>query len=133
MLRTFMHSKIHRATVTDSDLNYIGSLTLSPELLDAAGIGTNELVQVVNHVDEQNRVLSQGNVASNEPGAAQEPKMFRSLAKRTVLEWLADQLRALPPPRRHFSKHWGHYAHYHVASGRGCSPRRGNRQHRTEG
>lgn len=48
MLRTFMHSKIHRATVTDSDLNYIGSLTVSPELLDAAGIGEHELVQVVN-------------------------------------------------------------------------------------
>lgn len=48
MLRTFMHSKIHRATVTDSDLNYIGSLTLSPELLEAADIGEHELVHVVN-------------------------------------------------------------------------------------
>jgi len=48
MLRTFMRSKIHRATVTDSDLNYTGSLTLSPELLDAADIGVHELVHVVN-------------------------------------------------------------------------------------
>jgi aspartate 1-decarboxylase len=48
MLRTFMHSKIHRATVTGSDLNYIGSLTLSPELLKAADIGEHELVHVVN-------------------------------------------------------------------------------------
>ena len=48
MLRTFMRSKIHRATVTDSDLNYAGSLTLSPELLKAADIGVHELVQVVN-------------------------------------------------------------------------------------
>jgi len=48
MLRTFMRSKIHRATVTDSDLNYVGSLTLSPELLKAADIGVHELVQVVN-------------------------------------------------------------------------------------
>jgi len=48
MLRTFMRSKIHRATVTDSDLNYVGSLTLSPELLKAADIGIHELVQVVN-------------------------------------------------------------------------------------
>jgi aspartate 1-decarboxylase len=47
MLRTFMHSKIHRATVTDSDLDYVGSLTVSPELLEAAGIGVHELVQVV--------------------------------------------------------------------------------------
>jgi aspartate 1-decarboxylase len=48
MLRTFMRSKIHRATVTGSDLNYVGSLTLSPELLEAADIGVHELVQVVN-------------------------------------------------------------------------------------
>jgi aspartate 1-decarboxylase len=48
MLRTFMNSKIHRATVTDSNLNYVGSLTLSPELLEAADIGVHELVQIVN-------------------------------------------------------------------------------------
>ncbi|MET7619232.1 aspartate 1-decarboxylase [Streptomyces sp. NPDC005408] len=48
MLRTFMHSKIHRATVTDSNLNYVGSITISPELLDAAEIGVHELVHVVN-------------------------------------------------------------------------------------
>lgn len=48
MLRTFMRSKIHRATVTDSNLNYIGSLTVSPELLDSADIGVHELVHVVN-------------------------------------------------------------------------------------
>ncbi|MFJ4122202.1 aspartate 1-decarboxylase [[Kitasatospora] papulosa] len=48
MLRTFMNSKIHRATVTDSNLNYVGSITISPELLDAAGIGIHELVHVVN-------------------------------------------------------------------------------------
>ena len=48
MLRTFMRSKIHRATVTGADLNYVGSLTLSPELLKAADIGVHELVHVVN-------------------------------------------------------------------------------------
>ncbi|GGU51940.1 aspartate 1-decarboxylase [Streptomyces violascens] len=48
MLRTFMNSKIHRATITDSNLNYVGSITISPELLDAAGIGVHELVHVVN-------------------------------------------------------------------------------------
>ena len=48
MQRTFMNAKIHRATVTDSDLSYVGSLTLSPELLEAAGIGLGECVQVVN-------------------------------------------------------------------------------------
>ena len=48
MLRTFMNSKIHRATITDSNLNYVGSITISPELLDAAEIGIHELVAVVN-------------------------------------------------------------------------------------
>jgi aspartate 1-decarboxylase len=48
MLRTFMHSKIHRATVTASDLDYIGSLTVSPELLEAAHIGVHELVSILN-------------------------------------------------------------------------------------
>lgn len=46
--RTFMRAKIHRATITDSDLNYVGSLTLSPELLEAAGLGVHELVHIVN-------------------------------------------------------------------------------------
>jgi aspartate 1-decarboxylase len=48
MLRTFLHSKIHRATVTDSNLNYVGSITISPDLLEAADIGAGELVHVVN-------------------------------------------------------------------------------------
>ena len=48
MLRTFLRSKIHRATVTGSDLNYVGSLTLCLEFLKAVGIGVDELVQVVN-------------------------------------------------------------------------------------
>jgi aspartate 1-decarboxylase len=47
MLRTFMHSKIHRATVTDANLNYVGSITISSDLLEAADIGVHELVHVV--------------------------------------------------------------------------------------
>jgi hypothetical protein len=47
MLRTFMRSKIHRATVTGNELNYVGSLTLSPALVEAADIGPHEFVHVV--------------------------------------------------------------------------------------
>ncbi len=47
MTRTLLRAKIHRATVTDSDLSYVGSLTIDPDLLDAAGIVEHELVQVV--------------------------------------------------------------------------------------
>lgn len=47
MQRTMLKSKIHRATVTDSDLHYVGSLTVDPDLLDAADILAGEKVSVV--------------------------------------------------------------------------------------
>jgi aspartate 1-decarboxylase len=49
MLRHLMKSKIHRATVTDADLNYVGSITIDRDLLDAADLMPNEKVQVVNN------------------------------------------------------------------------------------
>ncbi|MDZ4861574.1 MAG: aspartate 1-decarboxylase [Candidatus Hydrogenedentes bacterium] len=48
MLLTMLKSKIHRATVTQADLNYVGSLTLDPELMEAADIFPHEKVTVVN-------------------------------------------------------------------------------------
>jgi aspartate 1-decarboxylase len=45
--RTMLKSKIHRATVTDSDLHYVGSITIDPDLLDAADILEFEQVAVV--------------------------------------------------------------------------------------
>ena len=41
--------KIHRATVTEADLNYVGSITVDQDLLDAAGICVNEKVAIVNN------------------------------------------------------------------------------------
>jgi aspartate 1-decarboxylase len=41
-------SKIHRVTVTEANLNYLGSITIDEDLLDAAGLIENEKVQVVN-------------------------------------------------------------------------------------
>ena len=49
MFRFLMKSKIHRATVTDADLNYKGSITLDGDLMDAADLMANERVQVVNN------------------------------------------------------------------------------------
>ncbi len=46
MRRHMMKSKIHRATVTDANLNYEGSLTIDTDLLDAADIYPNEQVHV---------------------------------------------------------------------------------------
>ena len=48
MDRCVLRSKIHRAVVTESDLNYEGSLTLGPELMRAADFVENERVQVLN-------------------------------------------------------------------------------------
>ncbi len=43
-----LKSKIHRVTVTEANLNYVGSLTLDADLMDAANMIENEKVQVVN-------------------------------------------------------------------------------------
>ena len=48
MQRTMLKSKIHRATVTDADLHYVGSITVDPDLLEAADILEHEQVAVVN-------------------------------------------------------------------------------------
>ncbi len=48
MFRKFLRSKIHRATVTQADLDYEGSLTLPPDLMRAADIAPNEAVHVWN-------------------------------------------------------------------------------------
>jgi len=48
MVIEVMKSKIHRAVVTEADLNYIGSITVDMDLLEAANLLPNEKVQVVN-------------------------------------------------------------------------------------
>ena len=47
MRRTMLKSKIHRATITGSDLHYVGSITIDPDLLEAADILPHEQVHVV--------------------------------------------------------------------------------------
>ena len=47
MQRTMLKSKIHRATVTECDLHYVGSITIDPELLEAADIREFEQVAVL--------------------------------------------------------------------------------------
>ncbi len=48
MQRTMCKGKIHRATVTQANLNYVGSITIDADLLEAADIYPYEIVQVVN-------------------------------------------------------------------------------------
>jgi len=48
MLIEILKSKIHRVTVTEANLNYIGSIAIDEDLMDAANIIENEKVQVLN-------------------------------------------------------------------------------------
>ena len=51
---TMLQGKIHRATVTQAELDYVGSITVDEDLLDAAGIKEYQLVQIVD-VNNGNR------------------------------------------------------------------------------
>ncbi len=76
MLVEVLKSKIHRVTVTEADLNYIGSITLDEELMNAANIIEGEKVQIVN-INNGERLetyvikgqKSSGNVCLNGPAA----------------------------------------------------------------
>ncbi len=49
MYRTMMKAKLHRARITEANLNYVGSITIDEDLLDAVDMLPNEKVQVVNN------------------------------------------------------------------------------------
>ena len=68
MHRTMLKSKIHRATVTDCDLHYVGSLTVDAELLQAADILPGEQVAVV---DVDNGARFETYTIAGEPGSGE--------------------------------------------------------------
>lgn len=49
MFRMMMNSKLHRAVVTEANLNYVGSITIDEDVLDSAGMLPNEKVHIVNN------------------------------------------------------------------------------------
>lgn len=49
MFRTMMKAKIHRARVTEANLNYVGSITIDQDIMDEVDILENEKVQIVNN------------------------------------------------------------------------------------
>lgn len=57
MLLNVCIAKLHRATVTDADLNYIGSITIDEALLEAAGLIEGQMVQITN-ASNQHRPLA---------------------------------------------------------------------------
>jgi aspartate 1-decarboxylase len=66
VFRTMMKAKIHRATVTEANLNYVGSITIDKEILDALDILPNEKVQIVNN---NNGARLETYVIEGEPGS----------------------------------------------------------------
>ena len=66
MQRTMLKSKVHRATVTDCDLHYVGSITIDPELLEAADMLEFEQVAVV---DVDNGARFETYTIAGEPGS----------------------------------------------------------------
>src|SRR5680860_680914 len=79
VLRPMLLGKIHRATVTDADLHYVGSLTVDADLLDAADLLPNQQVDVADEteardrrphvvfVDADNRIVEAGEDAGHVP------------------------------------------------------------------
>jgi len=66
MFRMMMNGKLHRATVTEADLNYVGSITIDGALLEAAGMLPNEKVQIVNN---NNGARFETYIIEGEPGS----------------------------------------------------------------
>jgi aspartate 1-decarboxylase len=68
MQRTMLKSKIHRATVTDCDLHYVGSITIDPDVLEAGDIREFEQVAVV---DVDNGARFETYTIAGEPGSGE--------------------------------------------------------------
>ena len=66
MFRTMMKAKIHRATVTEANLNYVGSITIDKKILDALDLLPNEKVQIVNN---NNGTRLETYIIEGEPGS----------------------------------------------------------------
>lgn len=66
MIRTMMKSKIHRATVTEANVDYMGSITLDPDLMKAADLLPHEKVQIA---DITNGARLETYVIEGEPGS----------------------------------------------------------------
>lgn len=68
MLVEFLHSKIHRATVTDANLNYVGSITIDEELLKAANMKEWQKVEIldINNGERFQTYIIKGKAGSGE-------------------------------------------------------------------
>ena len=118
MQRVMLKSKIHRATISDCDLHYVGSITIDSELLDAADILEHEQVQVL---DIDNGARFETYTIAGMPGSG-EMKVNGAAARLvhrgdTIIVVSYGQLRprrsrALPAPRR--SRGGADQPHHHI-------------------
>ena len=84
MTLEMLHGKIHRATVTQADLNYVGSITVDRDLLEASGICEYQKVQIVD-IDNGNRFETY--TIAGEPGSG-------LICLKSVLNRTAEQVDA---------------------------------------
>ena len=99
-------SKIHRVKVTGADLNYIGSITIDKDLMDAANILEGEKIQVVNNNNGERfvtyvipgsrgsgEIFSKNNLILKRPGNGLPPEKLNILiGKKSKKNYLADQI-----------------------------------------
>lgn len=67
-MRFYMHAKIHQATVTQADLNYVGSITIDKNLLDMTGLEVGEKVLIVSNTSGSRLETY---IIEGEPGSGQ--------------------------------------------------------------
>jgi aspartate 1-decarboxylase len=104
MRRTMLKGKIHRATVTQADLEYVGSITIDPLLMEAADILENERVEIYNITTGQ-RFATYAIPDNPSAGATSDPATKAARASAPSLERARRSSPSTPkkpslPPRR---------------------------------
>ena len=92
MRRTMLKSKIHRATLTGSDLNYVGSITVDADLLEAADIREHELVHVLD-IDNGARFETYTIAGRRGSGDMQVNGAAAPLSPAATARWAAESAR----------------------------------------
>jgi len=100
--RCFLQAKIHRAVITEANVDYTGSIAVCPELLAASGLQVNERVDVYN-IDNGNRLTTYiiqgrpGQICLN--GAAARKGSVEDRVIIAAYTWLSDEEQASHTPR----------------------------------
>ena len=97
MLLYIHKAKIHRATITEANLNYVGSITIDEDLMEAAGIIEGEKVQIVNN---NNGERGGGGLAESpsfddekgRQGEEDQDRIVRDVKMDRLVDWMAEIL-----------------------------------------